>query len=320
MIVAITTTLLSMINVLPGSIESNAELSQIRMLVVLSNPTPNVSVVEVAPPTKTRTLPPSTDVVPNPPPQREPEPINTPTLVAVPTSPPVHQPEPVAILPPITPPTPTDTPIPEALSQHDSATLQVPTDEAYIFLLTNDSPMHLIWALEGSLRDVNATRRRIALCTPAVSDNATDTLRKLGMEVRNVPQPRHPNFKTLFAHWADTLAKLAIFDQTDLRQFVYLDADTMVNQNIDVLFSRNTTSMVYGMRDVIDCTNGNPHLNAGLLVSRPNATLKRELMAQLEDPNFHKVNKGDQEMLDVYLLKKYVCVSFGASFLLSTTD
>lgn len=179
-------------------------------------------------------------------------------------------------------------------------------DEAFVLLLTNDGPMHLIWALEGSFRDVGSTRRRIALCTPAVSEGAKDTLKKLGMDVREISQPRHKNFKTQFSHWADTLAKLAIFDQQDLRQLVYLDADTLVNHNIDDLFTRNTTGMVYAMRDVIDCVNGNPHLNAGLLVTNPNTTLKNELMAQLEDPNFFKVKKGDQEMLDVYLIKKYV--------------
>lgn len=179
-------------------------------------------------------------------------------------------------------------------------------DEAFVLLLTNDGPMHLIWALEGSFRDVGSTRRRIALCTPAVSAGAKDTLRKLGMDVREISQPRHKNFKTQFSHWADTLAKLAIFDQKDLRQLVYLDADTLVNHNIDDLFTRNTTGMVYAMRDVIDCVNGNPHLNAGLLVTNPNTTLKNELMAQLEDPDFFKVKKGDQEMLDVYLIKKYV--------------
>ena len=179
-------------------------------------------------------------------------------------------------------------------------------DEAFVLLLTNDGPMHLIWALEGSFRDVGSTRRRIALCTPAVSEGAKDTLRKLGIEVRDISQPRHKNFKTQFAHWQDTLAKLAIFDLKDLRQLVYLDADTLVNHNIDFLFQRNTTSMVYAMRDVIDCVNGNPHLNAGLLVTNPNTTLKTELMNQLEDPDFFKVKKGDQEMLDVYLIKKYV--------------
>ena len=180
------------------------------------------------------------------------------------------------------------------------------TDEAFVFLLTNDGPMNLIWALEGSLRNVNSTRRRIILCTPAVTAGAKDPLRKIGMEVREIPQPRHPNFKTQFEHWADTLAKLSIFELEGIRQFVYLDADTLVNLNIDELFERDTNKMVYGMRDVIDCSNGNPHLNAGLLVSRPNITLKKELFALLEDKNFFKVRKGDQEMLDVYLIRKYV--------------
>lgn len=179
-------------------------------------------------------------------------------------------------------------------------------DQAFIFLLTNDQPMHLIWALEGSLRDVNSTRRRIVLATPKVSAGAKDTLTKLGMEVRDIEQPTHKNFKTQFAHWADTLAKLFIFDLPGIKQFIYLDADTMVNKNVDYLFDKPTDGMVYAMRDVIDCSNGNPHMNAGLLVARPNATLKAELFHLLEDPNFFKDRKGDQEMLDVYLQRQYV--------------
>lgn len=179
-------------------------------------------------------------------------------------------------------------------------------DQAFVFLLTNDQPMHLIWALEGSLRNVNSTRRRIVLATPKVSDGVKDTLRKLQMEVRDIEQPHHKNFKTQFSHWADTLAKLFIFDLPGIKQFIYLDADTMVNKNVDYLFEKDTNKMVYAMRDVIDCVNGNPHMNAGLLVARPNATLKAELFNLLEDENFFKDRKGDQEMLDVYLQKQYV--------------
>lgn len=179
-------------------------------------------------------------------------------------------------------------------------------DQAFVFLLTNDQPMHLIWALEGSLRDVNSTRRRIVLATPKVSAGVKDTLTKLGMEVRDIEQPQHKNFKTQFAHWADTLAKLFIFDLPGIKQFIYLDADTMVNKNVDYLFDKNTDAMVYAMRDVIDCSNGNPHMNAGLLVARPNATLKAELFGLLEDEHFFKDRKGDQEMLDVYLQRQYV--------------
>lgn len=182
-------------------------------------------------------------------------------------------------------------------------------DEAFVFLLTNDKPMHLIWALEGSLRDVKSTRRRIALCTPAVPGGTKDTLRKLGMEVIDIEQPRHKNFKTEFDHWADTLAKLFIFQLQGIRQFVYLDADTMVNKNVDYLFQKDTNAKVYAMTDVIDCVNGNPHLNAGLIVARPNITLRNELFGLLEDPNFFKSRKGDQEMLDVYLERQYVSSS-----------
>lgn len=186
-------------------------------------------------------------------------------------------------------------------------------DEAYVLLMSNDKYIHLLWALEGSFRNVSSTRRRIVMCTPAVSVEMKMILERIGMDVRNIEQPRHNNFKVQFSNWNDTLAKLALFDLPGVTKVVYLDLDTLINHNLDYMFDRDMNAKVYAMSDVIDCSNNITHMNAGLLATLTNKTLKAELMNQLEDPNFFKERKGDQEMLDVYLQKQYVSI-FRLSF------
>lgn len=177
-------------------------------------------------------------------------------------------------------------------------------DEAFVFMLTNDSPMHLIWALEGSLRNVSSTRRRIALVTPKVSAPMRDVLTKLHIEVQEVPQLTHPNFRTTFARWRDTLAKFAIFELKNLTKFVYMDADIIVNSNIDDYFELDTNRRIHGMLDKPECESTNTGINAGLLVASPNTTMKTSLLAMLEErENPTKEGGGDQEILNRYLVR-----------------
>lgn len=166
--------------------------------------------------------------------------------------------------------------------------------------------MHLTWALEASLRNVSTTRRRIALVSPDVSANARSILSKLGIEVRPVQYISHPKFTVTENRWKQTLTKLAIFDQTDLTKFVYLDSDIIVNENMDDLFDLDTVGKVHAMRDNSGCFNNVPTLNAGLLIASPNLTLKASLLDALgEKDNPTKEGKGDQSLLNYYLNKKY---------------
>ena len=179
--------------------------------------------------------------------------------------------------------------------------------EAYLFVLTNDKPMHLIWALEASLRNVSSTRRRIALVTDGVSHSIRQVLEKLDIEVRRIPNLSHPKFKVTEARWKDTLSKLAIFDQTDLTKFFYLDADIIINYNMDDLFELDTDGMIHAMRDNSGCFNDVPKLNAGLMIGSPSPTLKKNLLNALDDPeNPTKDGMGDQDLLNFYLNKQYV--------------
>lgn len=186
---------------------------------------------------------------------------------------------------------------------------KVPVDrypkQAYLYLLTNDNYMTHLFVMEASFRDVETTRRRIALVTPKVTEGARATLRRLGIEVRNISQPTHPNFKVDFPRWADMLAKFAIFEQTDLDKFVYFDTDYIVNANLDYLFELPTDNMVYSMLDGIECKQVANKVNAGLLVAKPDPDTRANLFRLLENPT-RRYGNGEQDMLQDYLTSKYV--------------
>lgn len=167
--------------------------------------------------------------------------------------------------------------------------------------------MHLTWALEASLRNVSTTRRRIALVTPDVSASARSVLSNLGIEARPIEYISHPRFQVTENRWKQTLTKLAIFEQTDLTKFIYLDSDIIINYNMDDLFELDTNGKVHAMRDNSGCFNDVPNLNAGFLIASPNITLKESLLASLDEPdNPTKEGKGDQSLLNYYLNKQYV--------------
>jgi hypothetical protein len=179
--------------------------------------------------------------------------------------------------------------------------------QAYVFLMTNDKLMTMLFALEASFKDVKATRRRIVLCTKKVSQKARNTLVKLGMEVRAIDQPYHPNFNVGNDRWKDTLAKFAIFKLSDLDKFVYFDADYILVHNMDYLFDIPTRGAVTAMIDGVGCRAEDFNMNAGLMVAHPNQTLYDEIFDMLDDPSAAwQTKQGDQDLLNHYLQARCV--------------
>ena len=58
--------------------------------------------------------------------------------------------------------------------------------QAYVFLMTNDKLMTMLFTLEASFKDMKSTRRRIVLSTNKVSQKARKTLVKLAVELRDI--------------------------------------------------------------------------------------------------------------------------------------
>ena len=167
--------------------------------------------------------------------------------------------------------------------------------------------MTMLFALEASFRNVNTTRKRIALCTPGVSSEARDTMTKLNIEVRGITQPQSDKFNTEISRWKDTLSKFAIFQMQDIEKFVYLDLDIIVLSNMDYLFDLPTKSLIHGMTDGTECDKGPLGMNAGLLVGSPNQTLYTELFKLLDESDTKEITKkGDQSMMNEYFKRTYV--------------
>lgn len=192
----------------------------------------------------------------------------------------------------------------------NSAIIRIPDEhptEAYLLLFTNDKLMTHIFAMEASFRDVKTTRKRIALCTPAVSDAARQTLERLGIQIRDIKQPYHENFNVVNQRWKDTLAKFAIFQVQGITKFVYMDVDYILLHNLDYLFDLPTNGVVHSMIDGVGCRAADFNLNAGLLVAQPNETLYNGLFNLLDSPQSSwQTRNGDQDLLNMYLQSQYV--------------
>lgn len=181
-------------------------------------------------------------------------------------------------------------------------------DEAFVFVLTNDKPMQLLWALEGSLRNVSTTRRRIALVSEGVGKFTRDVLKNMSIEVRDVRNLYHRRYYVNQPRWKDTLTKLVLWEMKDIKKFFYLDVDVIVLHNLDHVFDLDTTGgTIHAMRDNHACKKDWPNMNAGLFLGSPNVTIREDLYKALDNPdNPTKGGTGDQDLFNFYFQKKYV--------------
>lgn len=170
--------------------------------------------------------------------------------------------------------------------------------------------MHLLWALESSFRNVSTTRRRVVLATSAVTQATREVIANLSIEVREVPNIRHPRYNTNQPRWKDTLSKVNLWDEkvmAGIKKFVYLDVDFMLNDNMDYLFDLDTSGgKLHAMADNHGCHMNMTTLNAGLFVASPNTTVKDQLLAALDEPNNPTKGTGDQDLFNYYFTKQYV--------------
>eukprot|EP00890_Picochlorum_soloecismus_P001770 jgi/Picsp_1/2594/NSC_00825-R1_plant glycogenin-like starch initiation protein 6 len=112
--------------------------------------------------------------------------------------------------------------------------------QGYVSLLYGDEFGLAMRVLGQSLKESKTTRDMVALVTRQVSREMQDTLRLDGWEVRRVEEVENPGqweqgnaagrFPRRF--WA-VYTKLLVFSLDEYERLVYLDADTIVNRNID---------------------------------------------------------------------------------------
>jgi len=167
--------------------------------------------------------------------------------------------------------------------------------EAWVTLTTNDTYALGALVLAHSLKKVKTTRKIVVMITPGVSGRIREELKNVFDEVIEVNvHDSHDTENLALINRPDlgvTFTKLHCWRLTQYTKCVFLDADTLVIQNSDDLFSREELSAApdIGWPDIF---------NSGVFVLSPNVDTYRELVSLgVEQGSF---DGGDQGLLNKY--------------------
>lgn len=168
---------------------------------------------------------------------------------------------------------------------------QVPkTSEAYATLLYGDEFLLGVRVLGKSLRNVGATKDMVVLVSQGVSAEAIDMLKAERWIVKRIGLVENPNDKrTRPARFWGVYTKLEVFNLTEYKKVVYLDADTIVIRPLEELFecSKFCANLKHSER-----------LNSGVMVLEPSAELFQDMMSKVS--TLYSYTGGDQGFLNTY--------------------
>ncbi|KNA09633.1 hypothetical protein SOVF_151810 [Spinacia oleracea] len=162
------------------------------------------------------------------------------------------------------------------------------TDEAYVTLLYGDEFVLGVRVLGKSIRDTGSKKDMVVLVSDGVSDYAKSLLEADGWIVEMISLLENPNRVRPTRFWG-VYTKLKIFNMTNYKKVVYLDADTIVIKSIEDLFSCGKF-----------CANlkHSERLNSGVLVVEPSKTLFSDMLKKITTlPSY---TGGDQGFLNSY--------------------
>nr|XP_043613093.1 inositol phosphorylceramide glucuronosyltransferase 1-like [Erigeron canadensis] len=161
-------------------------------------------------------------------------------------------------------------------------------EEAYVTLLYGDEFVLGVRVLGKSLRNTKTTRVMVVLVSDGVSNYAKNLLKADGWIVTPISLLNNPNQVRPTRFWG-VYTKLKIFNMTDYKKVVYLDADTIVVKNIDDLFKCGKF-----------CANlkHSERLNSGVMVVEPSEELFKDMVSKVT--TMYSYTGGDQGFLNSY--------------------
>ncbi len=170
---------------------------------------------------------------------------------------------------------------------------------AYATTLCNgDGYVPGVETLGKSLRARGTQVPMVAMVTEDVSQEARARLMEQGWRIRNVEPVRNPSPATmqLFPRFDNVFTKLRAWELTDFDKVVFLDADTLVLQNIDELFDRPEIAAApdFFMSD---------RFNSGVMVLAPSQRTFDRMVKALSSADSY--DGGDQGFLNSYFENWY---------------
>ncbi|KAL2227558.1 UNVERIFIED_CONTAM: Inositol phosphorylceramide glucuronosyltransferase 1 [Sesamum indicum] len=162
------------------------------------------------------------------------------------------------------------------------------SEEAYVTLLYGDEFLLGVRVLGKSIRDTGSTKDMVALVSDGVSNYAKKLLQADGWIVKTISLLENPNQVRPKRFWG-VYTKLKIFNMTDYKKVVYLDADTIVVKNIEDLFKCQKF-----------CANlkHSERLNSGVMVVEPSEEVFKDMMTKVN--TMYSYTGGDQGFLNSY--------------------
>lgn len=166
-------------------------------------------------------------------------------------------------------------------------------DEAFVSLTTNDEYAIGALVLGKSLKNTGTTRKLVLMVTAGVSAIKRDKLKTVWDEIVDITLLDSQDKENLALlarpELGCTFSKLRAWTLTQFTKCVFLDADTLILQNVDDLFERDELSAV---ADVgwPDC------FNSGVFVFKPNMKTYDELLNHAKTVG--SFDGGDQGLLN----------------------
>lgn len=172
-------------------------------------------------------------------------------------------------------------------------------NRAYVTMLCGgDAYVPGVEALGRSLRASGTREAMIVMVTSDVPETARAELSRQGWIVRPieaVPRPSQGE-NALLPRFENVYSKLRAWELTDLHKVVFLDADTVVVQNVDDLFERPqiTAAPDFLMPD---------RFNSGVMVLEPSLATFQQMVSALEHAESY--DGGDQGFLNTFFAGWY---------------
>ncbi|XP_041018568.1 inositol phosphorylceramide glucuronosyltransferase 1 [Juglans microcarpa x Juglans regia] len=175
------------------------------------------------------------------------------------------------------------------ISLQSKASAESPSSkEAYVTLLYGDEFLLGVRVLGKSIKDTGSKKDMVVLVSDGVSDYAKKLLQADGWLVEKISLLANPNQVRPKRFWG-VYTKLKIFNMTNYKKVVYLDADTIVVKSIEDLFKCGKF-----------CANlkHSERLNSGVMVLEPSETIFNDMMSKVTTlPSY---TGGDQGFLNSY--------------------
>jgi hypothetical protein len=192
--------------------------------------------------------------------------------------------------------------------QFDKPALCQKTEEhpegcAYVTLVTNDEHVELALVLHESLRESKSPYPLLVMVTDNLSSDGVDLLRQGGLKVKTVTEFPLPSLVQPWRdYWRSTYVKLRMWGFVEYERLVYLDADTLIMDNLDGLFQLHGEYLAATDRHL--CKHEiSPGMTSMLAVIWPSVESEEGLVKYINESGY-SFARGDQAVSEMYFERR----------------